>query len=86
MGGGGSGESLATNSFPWKIAGAVDGGGGGGGLVWVQLVLQYNRRMKLVDEIERLRIWKFDLGGMSSPQLAFLGSPHQCHIAPFTNH
>ena len=34
MGGGGGGESLATNSFPWKIAGAVDGGGGGGGLVW----------------------------------------------------
>ena len=39
MGGGGGGESLVANSFPWKIAGAVDGEGGGGGLVG-QLVLQ----------------------------------------------
>jgi hypothetical protein len=49
MGGGGSGESLVANSFPWKIAGAVDGGGGGGGLVFCKLVLQY--------------IWKNEIGG-----------------------
>ena len=39
MGGGGGGESLVANSFPWKIAGAVDGGGGGGRVGWCKLVL-----------------------------------------------
>ena len=56
MGGGGGGESLVANSFPWKIAGAVDGGGGGGGLVWCSWSYNIIGRMKLVDEIERLRI------------------------------
>ena len=48
MGGGGGGESLVANSFPWEIAGAVDGGGGGGGL-WLGS-WSYN-------------IWKNEIGG-----------------------